>query len=69
MGDEANAMPRVSRRTFVQRLLNVSLVGTSAVAAWGVISHVWRYLTSPPKPELEAGFERVVVSSLKGLPA
>ena len=69
MADEGGVMQQVSRRTFVQRLLNFSLVGTSAFAAWGAIYPVWRYLASPPKPELEAGFERVVVSSLRGLPA
>ena len=59
----------MSRRRFVRRLLNVSLIGTSAVAVWGAIYPVWRYLASPPKPELEAGFERVVVTSVRGLPA
>ncbi len=62
-------MQQVSRRSFVQRLVNFSLVGTSAFGIGGVVYPVWRYLASAPKPELEAGFERVVVTSVRGLPA
>jgi Rieske Fe-S protein len=66
---EEGAVQNVSRRTFVQRLLNISLFGASAFAAGGTIYPVWRYLASPPKPELESGFERIVVTSVRGLPA
>lgn len=58
-----------SRRGFLKGLLNLFLGGSFIFAVWGIVYPVWRYLTSVTRIEAEAGFERVVVSTLKALPS